>query len=156
MSNILHLRPRGWFSRLTDVLAAERVIATLELSFFKDQGRAEIDGVSYELEHPQLFGRDYTMRRAGKTVLATRASGLFRPDYPFEHQGRRYVLARQSFWSHRLVLRDERNAEIGSIAPDGLLTRRATAELPEELPLPLRVFAIWLALAAWRQRRRRS
>ena len=157
MQDQLLVRPRGWFSRFIDILAGDRRVATLELSFLLDQGRAEIEGQAYELQHPSFFARGYTMRRAGAVVATARADGFFFPSYRFEFEGQSYELRRQGFWTSKmLVLRRAESEVLGSLYPDGLLSRRATAALPAELPLTLRVFVIWLTFVAWRQRRRRS
>jgi hypothetical protein len=42
-------------------------------------------------------------------------------------------------------------SEIGSIAPEGFLTRRAEASFPEELPLAIKVFMIWLVIILWKR-----
>lgn len=37
------------------------------------------------------------------------------------------------------------------MTPEGILTRRAAVTLPLDLPLPVRVFIIWLAVIQWRR-----
>jgi len=41
--------------------------------------------------------------------------------------------------------------EIGSIAPESVWTRTAVVTLPDDWPLPLKSFAIWLTLLHWRR-----
>ena len=45
----------------------------------------------------------------------------------------------------------EGSEEVGKISPDGIFTRRATVNLPETLPLPVRVFLVWLTLILWKR-----
>jgi hypothetical protein len=40
--------------------------------------------------------------------------------------------------------------EVGSIQPEGRFNRRVRASLPDDLPLPLGVFFIWLVLRVWK------
>jgi hypothetical protein len=41
--------------------------------------------------------------------------------------------------------------QIGSIAPKGTFTREAAADLPHNLPLPLRMFIVWLSVISWKR-----
>jgi hypothetical protein len=156
MAASIRIEPRSWFSRHIDLRCNGRSLGSMELSFLCDQGSATVEGVRFELEHPTFFGRDYTMRRGDQVIAAARADRWLRASYPFDYAGQSYRIARRAFWSHTLDLRDAPGEILGSIIPDGLLSRSATAYLPETLPLELRVFAIWIALVSWRQFRRRS
>jgi hypothetical protein len=67
-----------------------------------------------------------------------------------EHSDRRYTLRAKSPFRRQLLLL-EGSTQIGSISPDGLFTRKAEVELPQALPLFLKVFIIWLAMTIWKQ-----
>ena len=41
--------------------------------------------------------------------------------------------------------------QIGSVAPESVFTRKAAADLPERLPLPVRMFIVWLTMISWRR-----
>ena len=47
------------------------------------------------------------------------------------------------------VLLDGRAA--GVIAPRGAWTRRSTADLSDDIPLPVQVFVLWLAVLLWKR-----
>ena len=52
--------------------------------------------------------------------------------------------------SRRYVLeRDGRKA--GEVAPDGLVTRKLRASFPDDLPLPVRIFLLFLVIILWRR-----
>jgi hypothetical protein len=36
--------------------------------------------------------------------------------------------------------------EVGSLVPRGMFTRKTSVSLPDELPLPVQMFVIWLTL----------
>jgi hypothetical protein len=59
-----------------------------------------------------------------------------------EHADRRYTLRAKSIFNRIFVLLDGAG-EVGSIAPVSIFSRRASVDLPEELPLPVRIFLVW-------------
>ena len=40
---------------------------------------------------------------------------------------------------------------VGAITPASAWSRRASAELPAALPLPVQVFVVWLAMLLWKR-----
>ncbi len=66
--------------------------------------------------------------------------------FEIEHEGKQYILEQKgSVWRRKGVLY-EGEREIGVVAQESIFTRRARVELPEELPLVLRLFVIWLTV----------
>ena len=57
-----------------------------------------------------------------------------------------YSMADEKDWSEK-IQETPKAKEI----PEGLFTRRARINLPEELPLPVRVFMIWLTVILWKR-----
>jgi hypothetical protein len=45
----------------------------------------------------------------------------------------------------------EGSREIGAISPEGIFSRRAAVDLPEEMPLPVKIFITWLAVILWKR-----
>ena len=45
----------------------------------------------------------------------------------------------------------EGDREIGAIRPAHLFSRSALADLPDDLPLAVRIFMIWLVLLLWKR-----
>ena len=41
--------------------------------------------------------------------------------------------------------------QIGAISPENAWTRRATADLSPDLPMPIQVFVIWLVILLWKR-----
>jgi hypothetical protein len=58
------------------------------------------------------------------------------------------TLRATSAFTRELILLDG-SSQIGSISPEGLVGRRAIVDLPDEMPLPVRIFITWLALRLW-------
>lgn len=41
--------------------------------------------------------------------------------------------------------------EVGSIAPERVFTRRATVELPCDMPAAVKMFIVWLVIIMWKR-----
>ena len=54
-------------------------------------------------------------------------------------------------WLGRIFVLTENDVEVGRIARTGFFTARSRAKLPDDLPLPLQAFLIWLVLTTWRR-----
>jgi hypothetical protein len=64
------------------------------------------------------------------------------------YEGREYTLRATSVFRRHFVLCGG-SRHIGSLAPNSVFTRRAAVDLPDEWPLPVRVFIIWLTAILW-------
>jgi hypothetical protein len=53
-------------------------------------------------------------------------------------------------WRRAFALMDGER-EIGAISPESTWTRRATADLSPDLPVPIQAFVIWLVILLWKR-----
>jgi hypothetical protein len=67
---------------------------------------------------------------------------------PPDFAGREFTLRATPVLRRHFVLSDG-SRQIGSIAPNSVFARRAAVDLPQEWPLPVRVFIIWLKAIFW-------
>jgi hypothetical protein len=80
---------------------------------------------------------------------ADKPSALLR-SFNVYHAGRTYALEAESAFRRKFVLRAS-GLTIGSIAPQRACYRDALIDLPIELPLPVRLFMLWLTLLLWKR-----
>jgi hypothetical protein len=144
--DMLTVIPKTWSYAFSVTDGAQAIAETMNVSWWRDKAQLRIQGA------------DYTARRERSTFLLESATGeLARAERPrrwrrelfIEYSGRRFSLRRESAFRRGYLL-FEHGAPIGSISPDGIFTRQAAAELPEELPLFLRIFIIWLVMTLWK------
>jgi hypothetical protein len=139
--------PKAWSYSFSVTDGTESVAQAVDLSFWRDQGELRIQGYIYKAR-----------RNRSSYLLESTAGVLARAERPrrwlrelgIEHLDRRYTLRAKSPFRRQLLLL-EGSTQIGSISPDGLFTRKAEVELPQALPLFLKVFIIWLAMTIWKQ-----
>lgn len=139
--------PKAWSYGFSVTDGSGSVAQSVDLSFWRDKGELRIQGDVYNAR-----------RKRSSYVLESAAGELARAERPrrrlrelgIVHSGRQYTLRANSPFRRQLLLL-EGSTQIGSISPEGLFTRTAEVELPQTLPLFLKVFIIWLAMTIWKQ-----
>lgn len=145
----LELIPQSWSSWNFDVLQDGRRIALIDISRWREKGALQIDGSNYEV-YREGFRRGAFVLESNGARLATaeKPSALARL-FHVEYAGKSYQWKGQFF--RRLFTLEENGRTVGSLTPAGIVTRKATAEFPDGLPLPVKTFLIWLALLMWKR-----
>lgn len=150
MSGMLKLIPEGWFSWHFRIIEGARPVAEIDMSRWRERGTLSVGGAPYRVYRERLMGGSYVLESEGKEVARAEKLSAFRRSFELSHAGRVWTLRARSALGRAFVLSDGKS-EAGSISPDGFLTRRATARLPETLPLPVRVFLLWLVTILWKR-----
>jgi hypothetical protein len=146
---MLRALPKSLFSWDYAVLDGQQPVADIEVSFWGERGRLRVQDASYDVRREGWLGA-FVLEADGSVVARAEKSSPFLRSFAIEHAGRSYTLrARSPF--ERTFLLEQGSRAIGSVSPEGMFTRRARADLPEDLALPLRVFMIWLALILWKR-----
>ena len=155
---MLKVIKKRWYSRTFTVLEESNAVADSRLSFLREKGVLTVQGQSYAMHPEGFFSRRYLLESAGS--VSARAQNVQRYHHIrclIHHAGRQYALpeepgfdrARCPFGSDILVflLND---TQIGSISRENSLTFRGTVDLPHDIPLPVKIFIICLALITWK------
>lgn len=146
----MKLTPRSCFSWNFEVLDDNDIVAHIDISGWREKGLLTVQGAEYPVYREGLMSGEFILESAGSTLARAWKPSAFRRSFEVECGGKQYRLHAPSVFGRIFVLLGG-DSEIGSIAPDGMFTRRATVSLPEELPLPVRVFIIWLAVILWKR-----
>jgi hypothetical protein len=110
---------------------------------------AWVDGSNYDVYREGLMRGAFILELNGtKLATAEKPSALARL-FKVEHASRTYTWEGKVFRRSFLLRENERT--VGSITPAAMFTRKATAELPDDLPLPVKIFLVWLALIMWKR-----
>jgi hypothetical protein len=152
MMSTLELVPQGWFSWNFKVLEHGSPVAEIDMSSWGERGELAIAGAMYRTYRERALGGLFILESNGAQVATAEKPSAFQRSFSLAHEGKNYILKAASSFGRKFVLLDgEGNREIGSIRPAGVFTRKATLELPDELPLPVRVFVLWLTLILWKR-----
>ena len=147
--SVLTLAPRNWFTWNFSLLDGERLLADIHFSSWRERGVLTVEGVDYSVYRESMLG-DFLLERAGSMVARAEKPSAFVRSFIIKYKERSYTLQAESSFRRAFVLLDGAR-EIGSIAPESVWTRTAVVTLPDDWPLPLKSFAIWLTLLHWRR-----
>jgi hypothetical protein len=149
---MLRAIPDRWFSRDLTVFDGERPVARVDLGGLREVTRIEIEEVRHKAYRSGWIGGDFLLEKEGEIVARAVKPAALRNRFVIEHQEQRYELKKGSAFGRRFVLR-EGGREVGEVFSEGgfSLTRKVRIDLPEELPLPVRVFVLWMVVTLWKR-----
>ncbi len=125
-------------------------MGVIDMGWFREAAQLTAEESVYRAARQGRLGSPFVLEREGVTMASTDKMRTWGRVIPVRWEAKRYELARESAWRRGYVLRDGGSA-VGTIRPAGWATRRAVADLPDDLPLPVRMFIMWIVLAMWRR-----
>ena len=140
--------PKAWFSWDFTVLEGAQPVADIDVSWWRESGSLRVQGTSYQVYREGVMSGAFILESAGTVLARAEKPSAFRRLFLLEHAGRQYTL-RSAFWGRFLLSDDSR--EIGSLSRESIFMRRARVDLPEDLPLSVRIFIVWLAVIMWKR-----
>ena len=147
---MLQLVPTHWYSWNFTVTAGSGHVADIATSWWCERGKLTVDGVTYRVyREAPMFGAFVIEDADGMLARAKKAS-VFRREFALHHAGRELTLRPTSMFRRAFALL-EGSREVGSVAPQSAFARKAAADLPDDLPLPVRAFIVWLVVISWRR-----
>jgi hypothetical protein len=141
--------PAHWFSwdfRLHDEGGVP--CGEVALSVWRERGAVTVDGHTYAVSREGLLGAFVVAGPNGESARAVKPSVL-RQEFRLAVGGDEYTLSRVS-WPQREFALKRAGTRVGSVTPVSWLSRRARAQLPDELPSWAGAFAVWLTLLMWK------
>jgi hypothetical protein len=142
--------PKRWFSWDFEVHeGGGQPVGDVRVSAWRERGAVTVDGIEYPVTREGVVGA-FTLAGAGGVLArAVKPSALHRM-FTLEHDGKEYVLKAVSAWGRDFALLDG-EVQIGVVRPARALGRQARADLPEDMPLEVRLFVLWLTLMLWKR-----
>lgn len=128
---------------------ADQVAHVVDLSWWADKGEFTVHNVTYTARREGVVSGAFILESAAGVLARAVKPSALRRSLIVEHAGREYTLRAASAFRREFVLLDGAT-RIGSLSPEGLVTRRAAVDLPPALPLVVRVFIIWLTATLWK------
>ena len=147
---MLQVVPTHWYSWDVTVMDESRPVADLDVSWWGEKGILTIEGSTYRVYREAPMSGDFILEQAGSVLARAEKASIFRRQFLLRHAGREYTRQPRSLFRRAYVLLAG-SREVGSLAPEGLFTRKAAADLPSDLPLPVRMFIVWLTVILWRR-----
>ena len=147
---MLHIVPANWYSWDFRVTDETRAVADVTMSHWREKGALTLGDSTYGMYREAPMSGAFVLERAGTELARAEKPSLFRREFVVHFRDREYTLGPESLLRRTFVLRHG-SQQVGSLAPSSAITRKASADLPEILPLPVRIFIVWLAMISWRR-----
>jgi hypothetical protein len=143
---MLKANARGWMGTRWQIGADDSPPAiTLELASVRARATWTLDGQEYQVFRARDGGRPFVLEAGGQRLAAATRPSLWRRSIQVSAGGGEWTLAQTSSWRGRWELSD-RTGRIGSIQPASLWRRSMLIDLPETLPIALRIFVAAIVL----------
>ena len=142
--------PKMWLAWDFDVRGeGGQTLGEVRLSSWRERGAVVAADVEYGVSRESLLGAFVLEKEGVSLARAVKPSALFR-SFEIEHEGRSFTLKALSPVRRAMVM-SEGDIVVGTIEPEGMLTRRARIKMLDELSPPLILFAVWLTLLMWKR-----
>jgi len=109
-----------------------------------------VGGASYNPVSEGVLRTKFHLDADGARIADVELAGTFSRRF-IVHAGVKTCTLKVASWFGRSFVLTENEVEVGRIARTGFFTARCWAELPDDLPLSVQAFLIWLVLITWRR-----
>ncbi|MCU0571118.1 MAG: hypothetical protein MUF49_31705 [Oculatellaceae cyanobacterium Prado106] len=149
-ASVLQVTPNHWLTWNCRVVAQRQSVATLRFSNWGEAGELNIQNYLYQLYREDRLSKNYYLADQLKCIaIAQKPNPLFRQFFVKEGD-RRYELKATSAIGRQFILQ-EYGQIIGSLYPAHCLSRKVIVDLPESIPLSVKLFMVWLMLLLWKR-----
>ena len=121
--------------------------ADLSKWLWRGTTKLETRGTPYEAHSKGRVGKEYVLETEdGRVVAVAERPSVWRNHFVLEYGSKRYELTKKSVRGGAYVLLGDGGSPIGSVRGKGFFKREWTVDLPEELPLEVEMFIMWLIM----------
>lgn len=147
---MLTATPKYWFSWNYTVSRDDDRLADLDISWWREKGSLAVDGHRYSVYRERPMSGKFILESDGAIVASAWKPSSLKRRLLIEHAGKQYELKPRSMFTRTFDLR-EGSTVVGSLSARGFFSRRMNVDLPETLPLPVRMFVTWLTVLLWKR-----
>ena len=90
----------------------------------------------------------FTLFDEDAAILQVKQPRVLRHKLEFQYDGGDFEI-RDKAWYSSTVLVESRGSRVGNVRRRGVFSTGATVDLPDSLPLAVRVFIGWIAMVRW-------
>jgi hypothetical protein len=108
-----------------------------------------VDGATYRPVTDSVLRGRFHLEKNGTLVASAQSAGFWRRRFMIQIGAKSCTL--RPSWSGRSFVLLQNDTEAGRIGATGFFSRKCEAELPDDLPLEVQAFLIWLVISTWRR-----
>lgn len=147
---MLEAIPTNFFSTNFRLEQENKLVGELDPSIWRCTATMELEDGTYNLYREKFFGGDYLLETKGNVVARATKLSMLHDKFAVQ-VGSRLIELRKLRWTSRKFGLFHADAQIGTIYPRGLFSKRATIDLPRDWPLANRIFVFWLVFLMWKR-----
>ena len=140
----LELIPRSWLSWDFSVVRGDSVVAEIEIPRWRKKGVLKVGGLRYAAYREGVIGGPFILALDTTQLARAERTNWLSRSFTIKHGEKTYQLKADWFGPSFILLDNEH--EVGSLISHGMFTRKTSVSLPDQLPLPVQMFVIWLTL----------
>ena len=152
---MLYVKPAKWWSEVYEIVDDSRRLTEVNIRWSREAGSFTLDGDTFDVGREGWMSGDYFLERGGTRIARADKPSAWHRRFTVHVQGTKFELTATSAFSRKFVLKKGGRA-IGTVEPESCWNRRAIVDLPDELPVEVRVFLVWLVLVMWKRQRQAS
>ena len=137
---MLTASPKGWPSTVYSLSENNAEIGSFNVKTASHD--LFLQGSAYKLQRTGAIKGEYFIESAGKVIAHAKHAGLLSSTIVIEYAGKEYNMKGAGMFSGSFGL-FEGGKRVGNLTFNG---KNVTADLPQEIPLPVRTFILWLTL----------
>ena len=130
-----------------DFIAKENglLVAELDRATWSQTAIVEIEGKTYGFKRSGLVNDIYTLYNGSLKLLEVEQPSAWNSKLTFHLDQKEYALDTKNWFSSALKVEQDGDV-IGDIHPASMLSSTIVVDLPDTLPLSIRVFVGWIAI----------
>ena len=130
-----------------DFIARENglVVAEIDRATWSQNATVEIQGIAYQFKKTGVMNNVYTLSVGNLEIIEVEQASAWQSKLVFRLDEKEYVLDTKSWFSSDLKMEQDGKI-IGDIHSASMLSSTLVVDLPETLPLAVRIFTGWIAL----------
>lgn len=152
---VLRAEPLGWASfgvRNLSILSGDEELTQLKISPFKGKGSFDLNGEAFTIEPEGFFRSNAVMKKGNSVIARARKSSILRRRFEISSAGHQLVLESRS-WTGREYVLLLGSQEVGRIQREGFSGRKLLLEFPDDMPLFLQLFLVYVVASQARRER---
>jgi hypothetical protein len=147
---MLTANPRSWLSWDFTLARGGDSLACIGLSSWREKGALTVGNSTYRAYREGLFSGAYVLESNGTVVARAHKPSAWTRRLVIEFDGAQYELKPHSAITRGFKLHKGERV-VGTLSPASFLNRKINVELPEDLPLLIRAFVVWLTILLWKR-----
>jgi hypothetical protein len=122
----------------------DSVVAEIKLSRWAEKGVLKVGGLHYAVRRERAISGAFILALDTTQLARAEKTSWLSRSFTIKHGEKTYRLKAEWFGPSFILL--DNGQKVGSLVPLGMFTRKTGVSLPDELPLPVQIFVIWLAV----------